>query len=161
MQNNFINGIYGLLKVLISEYYYSLGNSSGNCETSYEEAPRSILIDNAPLWPNSEPFFRDDELQEVQQILTEFFSEPHTPSYIIKAPRDTDIDPNDGAIAGPSGLCKKRSHNDGGSTSTKSQAELSQVHELVMCDYEAEDTSDVSSSVVIFCFIFNLTELDY
>lgn len=120
------------------------GNSSVDSETSNEEAPRSILIDNAPLSPNSEPFFRGDELQEVQEVLSEFFSESHTPSYIINMTRDTDVDPNDGAIAGPSGLCQKRSHNDADSISSKSRARLDdcQVHDLVPCDYEAEVTSD-------------------
>ena len=66
---------------------------------------------------------------------------------------DTDVDPQDGAIAGPSGLCKQKLQYDGGKTSrVRSDCQL---NEQMSYDDEDEDvTSKVSSSVIIICMRF-------
>ena len=126
-------------------------------EPDHHEEPRSILIENT--WsPSTDPFFREDELQEVHQVLTEFFSESHAPSYIINSEQDIDVDPRDGAIAGPSGMCKKKLQNDaGGSTSSKIQTEQRDCQVLHQMSYESEE-ENASSNVCLFYLSSNFVK---
>ena len=118
-------------------------------EPSHHEEPRSILIDNNTGWsPNTDPFFRDDEIPEINQVLTEFFSESHAPSYIINSTQDTDDDPQDGAIAGPSGLCRSQNKN-------RAHQSDCQVPVHTSDGYEEENiVSNVSTSIANFCFLY-------
>ena len=128
-------------------YIYSLGSVS--IEPAHHNEPRSILVDNTAWSPSTDPFFREDEIQEINQVLTEFFSEPHAPSYIINSTQDIDVDPRDGAIAGPSGMCKKKLQNDaGGSTTSKNQTKQRdcQAHHQISSDHEEENVSSNVSS---------------
>ena len=133
-------------------YIYSLESLLSEREPTHHEEPRSILQPDNTAWSHTDPFFREDELHEVHQVLTEFFSESHTPSYIIDS-QDTVVDPQDGAIAGPSGLCQERLQKESGSTSDKNTAEHndSQVPNHMSYDDEEELASNVSPSVIIFC----------
>lgn len=116
----------------------------------HPEEPRSILGDTTTWSPTTDPFFREDELQEIHQVLTEFFSDSHAPSYIINSERDTDVDPRDGAIAGPSGMCKKKLQNDaGGSTSSMNQTEQVDCQAHHQMSYESEE-ENASSNVSLF-----------
>lgn len=119
--------------------------SSERVPANHDE-PRSILIENTAWSPNTDPFFREDEIPEINQVLTEFFSESHVPSYIINSTQDTDVDPQDGAIAGPSGLCRKRSLKDKAPTSAKNQTEHHdcELHEQMSYDDEQEDVTSKS-----------------
>ena len=127
-------------------------------ELAHHEEPRSILVDNTAWSPSTDPFFREDELHEVHQVLTEFFSESHTPSYIIDS-QDTVVDPQDGAIAGPSGLCRQRLQKENSSTSDKNPVDESQVPNQMSYDCDEEElASNVSSSLIIICLILNLME---
>jgi len=141
-------------------YIYSLESLLSECEPARHEEPRSILQPDNTVWsPSTDPFFREDELHEVHQVLTEFFSESHTPSYIIDS-QDTVVDPQDGAIAGPSGLCRGRLQKESGSTSDKNPAvhNDSEVPNQMSCNNEEEQVSNVSSSLIIICLILNLME---
>ena len=119
-------------------------------EPAHQDEPRSILQPENTTWsPNTDPFFREDELDEINQVLTEFFSQSHAPSYIINSERDTDVDPQDGAIAGPSGMCRKKLQNDAGaSSSSMNQTEQvdCQVHHQMSYDTEEENASSNVSS---------------
>ena len=132
-------------------YIYSLESLLSKREPAHHEEARSILVDHNTTWsPSTDPFFREDEIREIHQVLTEFFAESHAPSYMINSTRDTDVDPQDGAVPGPSGMCKKKLQNDaGGSTSSKNQREQGdpQVHHQMTCDHEEENAS---SNVSLF-----------
>ena len=126
-------------------YVYSLESLREHAQ----HEPRSILVDTA--WsPNTDPFFREDELREVNQVLTKFFAESQAPSYIINMPHATDIDPQDGAVAGPSGLCKQRSQKDAGPSASKNQHSDSQVSDICVTDAKLYDKEEAPSNVS-FC----------
>ena len=131
---------------------YPLGSVSVEHETA-DEPPRSILVNDGPHWTDSDPFFQGDEEHSVQRVLHEFFAETHTPSYLLDSQHSSNnIDPQDGAMAGPSGLCKQRLKNGGGSNSSSSKKPTDckdhQVPEEMACDEE------VSSSVIFFALCY-------
>jgi len=126
---------------------YPLGSSVEH--EAADEPPRSIIIDDGPHWTDSDPFFQGDEEHSVQQVLHDFFADNHTPSYLIDSPHPSNnIDPQDGAVAGPSGLCKQRLKNDKKPVDCKNQ----QVPEQMSCHHQEKEASNVSLSVVIICY---------
>ena len=130
---------------------YPLGSVSVEHETA-DEPPRSIIVDDGPHWTDSDPFFQGDEEHSVQRVLHDFFAANHTPSYLIDSqPSSNNIDPQDGAVAGPSGLCKQRLKNSGNSSSSKKPTDCKnrQVSEQMSCHNQEKEASNVSSSVVI------------
>lgn len=137
-----------------------LGSVSVEHEAA-DEPPRSIIVDDGPHWTDSDPFFQGDEEHSVQRVLHEFFADNHTPSYLIDSqPSSNNIDPQDGAVAGPSGLCKQRLKNGGGSNSSSSEKPTncnnSQVHEGMACHHQEKEASNVSLSVVIIMLSFSI-----
>ena len=126
---------------------YPLGSSVEH-ETA-DEPPRSILVDDGPHWTDSDPFFQGEEEHSVQRVLCEFFADNHTPSYLLDSqPSSNNIDPQDGAVAGPSGLCKQRLKSGGGSDSSLSKKPTDCKDRQPLCHQEKE-ASNVSLSVVV------------
>ena len=81
----------------------------------------------------------------MQQVIEDFLSETNTPSYIIDRTLN-DVDPQDGAIAGPSGLCRSQNKN-------RAHQSDCQVPVHTSDGYEEENiVSNVSTSIVNFCF---------
>ena len=93
----------------------------------------------------------------MQKVIEDFLSETNTPSYIIDSLRD-DVDPQDGAVAGPSGLCRVRTQNSGCSRSNKNPGEQSDCQVPAQPTYGNEEESTVSN---VSTSVFHSRKLQY